>query len=112
MTVIDYDFDPLKQAEPVTASIMVVMWIFLSGIIFLNLFIAMMATTFQNVQDAGHLYAAMESATAVVQDLRDMHSSEIQKRYIQILYELDFDQPGEERFSTEAYDDEVSARCS
>ena len=105
MTVVDYDYEILRQEHENTSAIIVIFWLFLSGIVFLNLFIAMMSTTFQNVHDASARFAAMERATAVVQDMRDRSHRKTLEVYASLLGELDFDGPGEERFKSEFFDD-------
>jgi hypothetical protein len=105
MTVIDYDYEPLRAQHESTAALIVIVWIFLSGIVFLNLFIAMMSTTFQNVHDASARFSAMERATSVVQDMRDRNHTNTRKVYASLLRTMDFDGPGEERFKSEFFDD-------
>ena len=95
LTVIDYDYAPLQEVDSVmgrswrpheqegrgvvvvhrvthqwlslAAPIMVVAWIFLSGILFINLFIAMMSNTFDVVADNAKEVAAMQKAEIVVE---------------------------------------------
>eukprot|EP01135_Chromosphaera_perkinsii_P002672 Nk52_evm40s226 gene=Nk52_evmTU40s226 len=86
MTVIDFEYADLEAAEPILAPIYVSLWIFISGILFINLFIAMMSTTFQIVYDNSKAIAAMQRAGAILtseeslsQDDRSKHLQKLAK---------------------------------
>eukprot|EP00039_Didymoeca_costata_P030144 m.28059 g.28059 ORF g.28059 m.28059 type:complete len:1197 (-) comp7969_c0_seq1:1265-4855(-) len=57
----------VDQDSPVgsTGAVLYVVWVFLSAVIFLNLFIAMMSASFQEIYDTSKKVAAMEKALVV-----------------------------------------------
>eukprot|EP01135_Chromosphaera_perkinsii_P012386 Nk52_evm1s2656 gene=Nk52_evmTU1s2656 len=66
MTVIDFDYGALETAQPQLAPLLVALWIFISGILFVNLFVAMMSTTFQIVYDNAKAVSYMQHAEAIL----------------------------------------------
>eukprot|EP01135_Chromosphaera_perkinsii_P004323 Nk52_evm15s277 gene=Nk52_evmTU15s277 len=78
MTVIDLDYASLRQRDSIMAPILVSLWIFVSGILFINLFIAMMSNTFQVISDQSIPVAKMCHLEAVmsVQELLNFETLE------------------------------------
>ena len=67
LTVVDdYNFDGLSQADPFMARLLCGIYITLSSIICLNLFIALMSDTFQRVYDNAKANAVMEQAQMIL----------------------------------------------
>ena len=101
MTVIDLDYGVLRDRDPIMAPLLVFLWIFLSGILFINLFIAMMSNTFQNIADNSNSVAMMEHLEAVlsVQDLLNYEDLENHRKKIE-------DEASEEHPDVETFDDD------
>lgn len=67
LTVVDdYNFDGLSKADPFMARLLCGLYITLSSIICLNLFIALMSDTFQRVYDNAKANAVMEQAAMIL----------------------------------------------
>lgn len=67
MTVVDeYNYDGLEQVKPMMAKVLCGTYIAISGVICLNLFIALMSDTFQRVYDNVKANAVMQQATTIL----------------------------------------------
>lgn len=67
LTVVDdYNFDGLQKADPLMARLLCGIYLTLSAIICLNLFIALMSDTFQRVYDNAKANAVMEQAAMIL----------------------------------------------
>lgn len=67
MTVVDeYNYDGLSQAKPIMAKVLCGTYIAASGVICLNLFIALMSDTFQRVYDNVKANAVMQQASTII----------------------------------------------
>lgn len=67
MTLVDeYDYAGMRSIDPVMAYILVGMWLGLSAILMLNLFIALLSDTFQRIYDNAKANAVMQKAINIV----------------------------------------------
>lgn len=67
MTVVDeYNYDSLSRAQPIMAKVLCGTYIAVSGVICLNLFIALMSDTFQRVYDNVKANAVMQQASTIL----------------------------------------------
>lgn len=67
MTVVDeYNYDGLSKAKPIMAKVLCGTYIAVSGVICLNLFIALMSDTFQRVYDNVRANAVMQQASTIL----------------------------------------------
>jgi len=67
MTVVDeYNYDGLSKAKPIMAKVLCGTYIAVSGVICLNLFIALMSDTFQRVYDNVRANAVMQQACTIL----------------------------------------------
>ena len=67
LTVVDdYNFDGLSKADPLMARLLCGLYLTLSAIICLNLFIALMSDTFQRVYDNAKANAVMQQAVMIL----------------------------------------------
>lgn len=67
MTVVDeYNYDGLSKAKPIMAKVLCGTYIAFSGVICLNLFIALMSDTFQRVYDNVKANAVMQQASTIL----------------------------------------------
>ncbi|OAF72092.1 hypothetical protein A3Q56_00136 [Intoshia linei] len=67
ITLVDeYNYDALSSVDSAMAAVMVISWIVISSIIFLNLFIALMSDSFQRVYDNARANAIMQKAITIV----------------------------------------------
>lgn len=67
MTVVDeYNYDGLSRAKPIMAKVLCGTYIAASGVICLNLFIALMSDTFQRVYDNVKANAVMQQASTIL----------------------------------------------
>lgn len=62
----DFDFNSLTAVDRLTAQLLVGTFIALSGIVMINLFIALMSDTFQRVYDNAKANAVMQQASAIL----------------------------------------------
>merc|ERR1712054_430492 len=92
--------------DPIFFSIILFCWLFISAMVFLNLFIAMMSTTYQQVTDASIQYSRMCRAQAITTLLRDIEPRKRWQFERDILKQLDFESQGNELFPQESYDDQ------
>ena len=66
----DFAFDSITAVDRLTAQLLVGTFIALSGIVMINLFIALMSDTFQRVYDNAKANAVMQRAAAI-QDVEE-----------------------------------------
>ncbi|OAF67744.1 hypothetical protein A3Q56_04422 [Intoshia linei] len=63
ITLVDeYSFEDLASLDSVMALLMIFTWIMISGVLILNLFIALMSDSFQRIHDNAHAVAKMQQA--------------------------------------------------
>ena len=72
----DYSFDNIANHDRVMAEILCTSYIFLAGIVCLNLFIAMMSNTFQRVYDNAKANALMQRAVCIVNKENSMSQNQ------------------------------------
>eukprot|EP00045_Choanoeca_perplexa_P012322 m.133961 g.133961 ORF g.133961 m.133961 type:complete len:1019 (-) comp15964_c0_seq4:26-3082(-) len=84
MSLVDLDYDPLRNHDATMAGILVVSWLFLSGILFINLFIAMLSNTFQIVSDNAKNVAAMQRAETILAVENGMSAHELNELHTQL----------------------------
>eukprot|EP01135_Chromosphaera_perkinsii_P003132 Nk52_evm21s236 gene=Nk52_evmTU21s236 len=87
MTLVDFTYSDLEAVEPVVAPILVSIWLFTSGVLLINLFIAMMSNTYQIVQDNANNVALLERAAAIVASEETELSEASQLEMRQWIYE-------------------------
>ena len=76
MTIVgDYSYDNIAANDKIMAQLLCTSYIFLSGIICLNLFIALMSNTFQRVYDNAKANALMQRAACIVNAESNMSES-------------------------------------
>lgn len=105
ITMVDYDYDILRDKDSMTAGILVFLWLFFSSIVFLNLFIAMMANTFQAIADNAARISAMERASTLATMLKSFSPQKANRIRLEILADLESNGTGSERYLTQFYDD-------
>ncbi|XP_077991567.1 polycystin-2-like [Glandiceps talaboti] len=67
MTLVDeYNYDGLKEENPIMCDILVGTYLAISAIVFLNVFIAMLSETFVRVHDNAHSNALMQRAEIIM----------------------------------------------
>lgn len=66
MTTGDVDYQTLENLQPTFMNAFGMVWIFVSSIVFMNLFIAMLSNTYQTITDNATKVAAMERARIVL----------------------------------------------
>lgn len=67
MTLVDeYDLDSMLAIDNVMAQLLLAAWFFLSAILCLNLFIALLSDTFQRVYDNAQANAVMQKALTII----------------------------------------------
>ncbi|XP_052106818.1 transient receptor potential cation channel subfamily A member 1-like isoform X2 [Mytilus californianus] len=72
----DYDFDNMLIIDPLMARLLVGLWLALSAVLCLNLFIALLSDTFQRVYDNAQANAMMQKAQSIISFWEGMsHSS-------------------------------------
>ncbi|XP_070554986.1 polycystin-2-like protein 2 [Ptychodera flava] len=99
MTLVDeYNYDGLKEENPVMCDILVGTYLAISAIVMLNLFIAMLSETFVRIHDNASSNALMERA-AILSCIHDNLSDEKKQAY----YKHVHDEPMEEY-----YDDDMA----
>ncbi|XP_076100764.1 uncharacterized protein LOC143069822 isoform X3 [Mytilus galloprovincialis] len=62
----DYDFDNMLTVDPLMARLLVGLWLALSAVLCLNLFIALLSDTFQRVYDNAQANAMMQKAQSII----------------------------------------------
>ncbi|XP_070556685.1 polycystin-2-like protein 1 [Ptychodera flava] len=86
LTLVDeYNYDGLKEENPVMCDILVGTYLAISAIVLLNLFIAMLSETFVRVHDNAHSNALMERA-AIVLGLEDNLSDKKKEEYYKFIH--------------------------
>eukprot|EP00049_Salpingoeca_infusionum_P001181 m.45886 g.45886 ORF g.45886 m.45886 type:complete len:953 (+) comp10903_c0_seq3:979-3837(+) len=85
MSVVDYDYEALEAHDSTMTPVLVVIWLFVSGILFINLFIAMLSNTFQVVSDNARNVAIMERAETILSIEENMSDSQLQ-RFREMIY--------------------------
>ena len=76
MTIVDeYNYEDLSQSKPVMAKVLCGTYIAASGVVCLNLFIALMSDTFQRVYDNVKANAVMQQASTILSLERGMSVS-------------------------------------
>lgn len=65
LAMVDFDDGDITSVAPSTARILYIMWVFMSAVVLLNLFIAMMGSSFQDDYDAKLDVAQMEKARVI-----------------------------------------------
>ncbi|XP_070556550.1 polycystin-2-like protein 2 [Ptychodera flava] len=99
MTLVDeYNYDGLKEENPVMCDILVGTYLAISAIVMLNLFIAMLSETFVRIHDNASSNALMERA-AILSCIHDNLSDEKKQAY----YKHVHDEP-----MKEYYDDDMA----
>eukprot|EP01135_Chromosphaera_perkinsii_P011052 Nk52_evm11s2325 gene=Nk52_evmTU11s2325 len=102
MTLVDLDYSNLSVGEPTMAPLLVSLWLFISGILVLNLFIAMMSNTYQSVQDQAKVVALLERAATIVRiEEEEMGKKRLKKESQWILDYASADHPLEEPFNAD-----------
>ncbi|XP_070554968.1 transient receptor potential cation channel subfamily V member 6-like [Ptychodera flava] len=82
MTLVDeYNYDGLKEENPVMCDILVGTYLAISAIVLLNLFIAMLSETFVRIHDNAHSNALMERAQIILGLEDNLSDSEKDKFY-------------------------------
>lgn len=105
MMMVDFDYSELRDHDENTGAILWIVWVFLSALVFLNLFIAMMSNTYQLVQDDCNRIAVMQRASTVVSMMRTRSREERRKERLQVLASLDENGCGRERYLSKFFDD-------
>ncbi|XP_070556667.1 polycystin-2-like protein 1 [Ptychodera flava] len=86
LTLVDeYNYDGLKEENPVMCDILVGTYLAISAIVLLNLFIAMLSETFVRVHDNANSNALMERA-AIVLGLEDNLSDKKKEEYYKFIH--------------------------
>lgn len=76
LTLVDeYDFENMLKVDPIMAKILVGLWLALSAVLCLNLFIALLSDTFQRVYDNAQANAVMQKALMTLSIWESMTSS-------------------------------------
>lgn len=76
LTLVDeYDFDNMLKIDPIMAKILVGLWLALSAVLCLNLFIALLSDTFQRVYDNAQANAVMQKALMTLSIWESMTNS-------------------------------------
>ena len=77
----DYKFDNIAKKDKIMAEILCATYIFLGGLVCLNLFIALMSNTFQRVYDNAKANALMQQAACIVsRETRMPYKNQLQHR--------------------------------
>ncbi|KAK3576791.1 hypothetical protein CHS0354_002574 [Potamilus streckersoni] len=83
MTLVDgYDYDTMKEVDYVMSNILVGSWLFISAILVLNLFIALLSDTFQRVYDNAKSIASMQRAITILAFWEGMNQN-AQKKFLE-----------------------------
>mmetsp|Transcript_13275 Transcript_13275/g.33920 ORF Transcript_13275/g.33920 Transcript_13275/m.33920 type:complete len:1540 (-) Transcript_13275:461-5080(-) len=105
MMMVDFDYSELRNHDETTGAILWMVWVFLSALVFLNLFIAMMSNTYQLVQDDSNRIAVMQRCITVVSMGRNRTAEERREQRLTILANIDENGCGRERYLSKYYDD-------
>ena len=81
MMMVDFDSSLIQTSDYTTGSILYLCWVFISAIVMLNLFIAMMSATFQNAYDAKEDIWALERANIISRAEEYMSKSLLEASY-------------------------------
>ncbi|KAK7492930.1 hypothetical protein BaRGS_00015877 [Batillaria attramentaria] len=88
LTLVDeYDYDNMKDVDEVFTDIVLIAWFFLSSILCLNLFIALLSDTFQRVYDNAQANAVMQKAQTVL-NIWEGIAPKRRKRFLDYVDEL------------------------
>ncbi len=81
----DFAFDSITAVDRLTAQLLVGTFIALSGIVMINIFIALLSDTFQRVYDNAKANAVMQQANAILdaESLLGRRSRDAFRRFIQ-----------------------------
>eukprot|EP00050_Salpingoeca_kvevrii_P021445 m.110745 g.110745 ORF g.110745 m.110745 type:complete len:349 (+) comp9347_c0_seq1:1434-2480(+) len=83
MTLVDYDYASIDAVDNTMGPFLVALWLFISGVLFVNLFIAMMSKRFDDVYDKADKVALMQRAEAVLEAEMWLSDSALQRTRMQ-----------------------------